>query len=196
MKNSSNSITKKDKENSVQVKSGPKKNKLHTYLKLQIDDETGLAEIKTKDAKDQFFMGTHDIDLVNMTINRLTTICSRGEEINKDRLQIANATLAALQEIDPQDSIELMLASQMVTVNNLALEMSRRAALLEQTFDGVDANINRLTKLMRTYTAQMEALNKYRNKGKQQITVKHQSVQVNDGGQAIVGDIKRGGGNG
>ena len=67
--------------------------------------------------------------------------------------------------------------------------------LSEQTFDEVDVNINRVTKLMRTYAAQVEALNKYRNKGKLQLTVKHQNVNVNDGGQAVIGDIG-GGGNG
>ena len=87
-----------------------------------------------------------------------------------------------------------MLATQMVTVHNVTMEMSRRALLVEdQTEDGVNFNVNRMTKLMRTYMAQMEALNKYRNKGKQQITVQH--VNVNDGGQAIVGDVTQGGGN-
>ena len=52
-------------------------------------------------------------------------------------------------------------------------------------------NINQANKLMRTFTAQIEALNKYRTKGKQKITVQH--VNVNEGGQAIVGDVKGGG---
>lgn len=53
--------------------------------------------------------------------------------------------------------------------------------------------INLATKLTRTFTAQMEALSKYRNKGKQKITVEH--VEVKDGGQAIVGNVEnRGGG--
>ena len=88
-----------------------------------------------------------------------------------------------------------MLASQMTATHNLAMEMSKRALLDGQTEDGVNFNVNRVTKLMRTFTSQAEALNKYRNKGKQQITVKHQNVNVNDGGQAVIGDINQGGGN-
>ena len=38
-----------------------------------------------------------------------------------------------------------------------------------QTDEVVNFNVNRMTKLMRTYTAQMEALNKYRNKDKERI---------------------------
>ena len=59
------------------------------------------------------------------------------------------------------------------------------------TVEGVNNNINRLTKLMRTFTAQVEALNKYRSKGQQKITVQH--VNVENGGQAIVGDVTQGG---
>ena len=84
----------------------------------------------------------------------------------------------------------------MVTAHNVAMEMARRAMLVnDQTDEVVNFNVNRMTKLMRTYTSQMEALNKYRNKGKQQITVKHQHVNVNDGGQAVIGDVNQGEGN-
>jgi hypothetical protein len=40
---------------------------------------------------------------------------------------------------------------------------------------------------MRTYTMQLEALKRYRTGGEQKVTVHH--VSVNDGGQAIVGNV-------
>ena len=43
------------------------------------------------------------------------------------------------------------------------------------------------TKLLRTYTMQVEALQHYRGKGQQKIRVEH--VHVHSGGQAIVGAI-------
>ena len=64
--------------------------------------------------------------------------------------------------------------------------------LKDQTIEGVEYNINRSTKLMRTFTAQMETLKRLRMGGKQTIQVQH--VHVNEGGQAIVGDVKGGGG--
>jgi hypothetical protein len=42
-------------------------------------------------------------------------------------------------------------------------------------------------KLARTFVAQMEALKRYRAGVEQKVTVQH--VSVNDGGQAIVGDV-------
>jgi hypothetical protein len=49
-----------------------------------------------------------------------------------------------------------------------------------------------LNKLARTFAAQVEALKKYRSAGEQ--TIKVQYVTVNDGGRAIVGNVKQGGG--
>jgi hypothetical protein len=52
--------------------------------------------------------------------------------------------------------------------------------------------IVRMVKLLRTYTMQVEALQRYRGKGQQKVTVEH--VHVHSGGQAIVGAVTQGGG--
>jgi len=54
---------------------------------------------------------------------------------------------------------------------------------------GVEVNINRATKLMRTFANQTEALGRYRGKGEQKMTVEH--VHVYKGGQAIVGQVSQ-----
>lgn len=169
-------------------------NKHRFYIKVKHDEETDVYQIGLSDREDMFYMGSHNLDLANYVVEQMLRICGSGENNSELVTKKTNASMAAILEIDPQDSTELMLAAQMVTVHNLTMEMSRRALLAEQTTDGVNSNINRTTKLMRTYMAQMEALNKYRNKGKQQITVQH--VNVNDGGQAVIGDVNQGGGNG
>ena len=46
-------------------------------------------------------------------------------------------------------------------------------------------------KLARTYVAQVEALKRYRSAGDQTVRVEH--VTVNEGGQAIVGNVTTGG---
>ncbi len=119
---------------------------------------------------------------------------SDSKKSMEDLLRKSNAAIAFLGEVEPKDSIEFLLSSQMFAIHDLSMTMSKRAANSDQTPEAIDRNINRLTKLMRTYTAQMEALNKYRNKGKQKITVQH--VNVNEGGQAVVGDVTQGAGNG
>jgi len=102
-----------------------------------------------------------------------------------------NFVLAMLQEIAPQDGVEAMLAAQMIATHSLSMEMGKRAVLDGQTPEGVHENINRMTKLQRTFVSQMEALQKKRNKG-QVIQVQH--VNVEAGGQAVVGNVTTKGG--
>jgi len=64
--------------------------------------------------------------------------------------------------------------------------MARRLNHVE-TIDQQNSAGNALTKLTRTFTAQMEALNRHRGKGQQKMTVEH--VHVHKGGQAIVGNV-------
>lgn len=96
---------------------------------------------------------------------------------------------AALRGIRPQDSLEGMLATQMVAVHNMAMTCMGRAALQDQSDLGVEVNLNRATKLMRTFVIQTEALGRYRGKGEQKMVVEH--VQVHKGGQAIVGQVSQ-----
>jgi hypothetical protein len=106
----------------------------------------------------------------------------------------SDAVFAMLEGIKPQDTLEGMLAAQMIAVHMISLSMAGRCVVEGQTVDGVNSGINRMAKLMRTFTSQMEALQRYRGKGKQTIQVQH--VQVNEGGQAVVGNVQGGGGNG
>jgi len=46
-------------------------------------------------------------------------------------------------------------------------------------------------KLARTFASQLEALKRYRSAGEQTVRVEH--VTVNEGGQAIVGNVAHGG---
>jgi hypothetical protein len=102
------------------------------------------------------------------------------------------ATLAALDGIHPRDELEGMIAAQMIASHNAAMECYRRAMLPDQNFEGRRENLNQAGKLSRTSATLLDALNKHRGKGQQKVTVEH--VQVHSGGQAIVGNVEKGGG--
>ena len=106
----------------------------------------------------------------------------------------ANDSAALLEGIAPKDAVEGMLAIQMITAHSAAMRFLRIASRSGQSPQVVEVNTNQAIKLMRTFTAQVEALNKYRSKGRQTMTVEH--VHVHEGGQAIVGNVSRGGGEG
>jgi hypothetical protein len=101
--------------------------------------------------------------------------------------------LSVVKETVPRDAVERMLAVQMAATHVATIRtagMLARADMLPQ-YEAYDRAFNKLT---RTFTSQVEALRKYRNGGRQTVTVQH--VNVEDGGQAIVGNVKaRGRGN-
>ncbi|MCK1735859.1 hypothetical protein IVA79_18415 [Bradyrhizobium sp. 138] len=94
--------------------------------------------------------------------------------------------ISMMKSIAPRDSLEAMLTAQMVSVHVATMRFACRLAFAE----GIpqQEGISRaLTRLARTFAAQMEALNRHRGNGERPITVQNLSVQ--DGGSAIVGNV-------
>lgn len=81
-----------------------------------------------------------------------------------------------------------MLAIQMGAIHQATMMMARRLNRAE-TIPQQDAAERALNKLARTYASQMDVLKRYRTGGQQKVTVEH--VTVNEGGQAIVGNVER-----
>jgi|GEM_PF-2103796 len=134
--------------------------------------------------------GFLDDDAAEHLTYQIANINTRG---NNNELVGINASLAIMNGIAPEMPLEGILAAQMTVAHNMAMDFSRRAMADGATSEVVDRNVNRAAKMMRTFTAQVDALQKLRNKGQQKITVQH--VQVSEGGQAIIGDVTQGGGN-
>jgi len=106
--------------------------------------------------------------------------------------QAMDFAISAVMAMEPKDEIEGMLAAQMVAVHMATMTFANRLAGVEN-LDQQNSVERAFNKLTRTFTTQMEALNRYRGKGQQKMTVEH--IHVHEGGQAIVGNVKGGGGN-
>ena len=116
----------------------------------------------------------------------------RGNKEDPDTKEIRDtAALCRVSNIDARDVIEAMLAAQMVATHEAAMECFRRAALSEQTFVGRELSLKYGDKLVRSFAALTDALNRHRGKGQQVVRVEHVTVQA--GGQAIVGAVTQGG---
>ena len=121
--------------------------------------------------------------LANQTVQALWV--KNSDEQQRDRQ--LSATVAGLAGIGPKDELEGMMSAQLIAAHNAAMECYRRAMIGEQTFEGRRENLNQANKLSRTWATMLDALNKHRGKGQQKVTVEH--VTVNEGGQAIVGNV-------
>lgn len=102
-----------------------------------------------------------------------------------------NQMLAQIAAVEPTDGLEAMLAAQMAAVHNATMRLARTLRGSE-TITQQDSASNAFNKLARTFAMQVEALKRHRSKGEQKVVVEH--VTVNEGGQAIVGNVEAGGG--
>jgi hypothetical protein len=130
-------------------------------------------------------IGTVSVDFVNGLIKQLANAGSHGRQIDDDALYFM---LSVVEGIKPKDQLETMLAAQMAAIHTATMTFARRLAHVE-TIAQQDSAERALNKLARTYAMQMEALKRYRTGGEQKVTVHH--VSVNDGGQAIVGNVNQ-----
>jgi hypothetical protein len=118
----------------------------------------------------------------------LSDCCYSNMEF-KQRLETIFETM---KDIEPRDHVEMMLVAQMLATHHAAMKCFKRSASC-LTASGIstleigNTILNSATKLVRSYTMQMEALNRYRGKGQQKMTVEH--VHINSGGKAIIGNI-------
>ena len=128
--------------------------------------------------------GTTSKDFLASELNRLGSQLAVGPLHTGQREM--NAALAAIDGTRPENEMAAMLASQMAATHSLAMDMlgrTRRAGTPEQ----MQAHGALATKLLRTFTAQTEALAKIKRGGEQTVRVEH--VHVYSGGQAIVGSV-------
>ena len=133
-------------------------------------------------------LGTTDIDFLDGLLGQLADIGTRGRKLERG----LNFMFSLVKGVQPRDQIEAMLAAQMAAVHDTTMTFAQRLAHAD-TIQQRDSAERALNKLARTFAAQLEALKRYRTGGEQRVTVEH--VTVNDGGQAIVGNIAhRGGG--
>ena len=96
--------------------------------------------------------------------------------------------LAVVEGVKPKDQLETMLAAQMAAIHMATMTFARRLGHVE-TLAQQDSAERALNKLARTFALQLETLKRYRTGGEQKVTVQH--VSVNEGGQAIVGNVNQ-----
>jgi hypothetical protein len=128
-------------------------------------------------------VGTDDSDFLHGTVIQLSYLCLRDGVVDRTQLDFM---LSIVMGIKPRDQIEAMLATQMAAVQALMLKFSSELAEAP-TPQQVDNLGGMITKLARTFTTQMDTLQRHRSAGEQKVTV--QNVSVSEGGQAIVGNV-------
>jgi hypothetical protein len=161
-------------------------NESSSALRVKISEKNGVpqmhAHIQLMEA-----LGTTDLDFLDGILCQLLNVGSRAGKLDERGL---NFLLSVIKGVKPRDQVEALLAAQMAAVHaatmTFALRLGRTVTIPQQ--DSAERAFN---KLARTFAAQVEALKRYRSRGDQTVRVEH--VTVNEGGQAIVGNVNHGG---
>jgi hypothetical protein len=129
--------------------------------------------------------GTSSEEFVRAELNRLMgALQNCGESYASE--EAMNAAIAVVDGTRPESETAAMLASQMAVTHDLAMNLLGRTRRAE-TLEHLHAFGTLLTKLQRTFTLQIEALEKLKRGGEQTMRVEH--VHVYHGGQAVVGQV-------
>ncbi len=159
-------------------------------LKVQRSDSVGCNIDVPHDFRESLkaVFGVDDADFAENTLQQIVRI-GLSDDAAATQASV-NSALAAIAGIGPKDAVEGMLSVQMTAIHQASLE-SLRLANQSVNSQVRQAHLNQSVKLCRTFSAQIDSLNRHRGGGQQKITVEH--VTVNDGGKvAIVGHAEGG----
>jgi hypothetical protein len=132
-------------------------------------------------------LGIADPDFLDGLLGQLASTLTQGRTVDGRAL---NFMLSLVKGVKPTDQVEAMLAAQMAAVHLATMTLARRLGHVKN-IPQQDSAERAFNKLARTFAAQVEALKRYRSRGDQTVRVEH--VTVNEGGQAIVGNVTHGG---
>jgi hypothetical protein len=145
------------------------------------DGDTKLWWSRLKQA-----LGTRSSDFVNASLIQLQA-AARLPRGGVSEVAL-NAALAMIEGAAPRDEIEGALAIHMACTHAATMSVLARLGGGYGTERRVAALGSAAARLLRAYSAQVEVFRRLRNGGHQHVRVEH--VHINDGGQAIIGNVK------
>ena len=156
------------------------------------NSKSNSVNVVFEDITNAFCIEDNNKEKVEFSVALLNQVVMAGCN-NEDQQRMLDNTLVAISDIKPKDTIEAMLATQMLAIHNATMRNLTRAngLLSSRSYKEIELGskaFNVANKLARTYTMQMEALQRYRGKGQQKMVIEH--VNVNSGGQAIIGNVE------
>ncbi len=131
--------------------------------------------------------GASDPEVAARLAQQVISVLSTANLEKEEEKRRIRSALSLLKQIEPQNELEGLLASQMIGVHETAMECLEQSRVPAQTPAGRDTNLKHAVKFMGLFTKQLEALDRLRGKGQQKMTVER--VNVESGGAAIVGDV-------
>jgi len=131
-------------------------------------------------------LGTGSSDFVNASLLQLQAAAQfPGSGISETGI---NAALALIEGFSPQNEVEAALAVQMACTHIATMSVLARLGPGSGTEDRFCRLGSAAARLMRAFTTQFEAYRRLRHGGDQYVRVEH--VHINEGAQAVIGNVR------
>jgi hypothetical protein len=156
---------------------------------LSLDGIAGMDPIENYKHHMRNLTATKDNALAHEIVQRAAYAMPKNNT-NIDNLVVAAQTLS---DMEPKDSVEAKLCLQSSTLYATGMQYLRRAED-ETRIVQSEFYIKNAVKLLRLHNETIEALSRYKRKGEQRVVVQH--VNIEGGGQAVVGGTVIAGGGG
>lgn len=146
--------------------------------------EDGVLKVSVSGGHDRIRRACGHDQVAEWVFGQVAALGSHGKRIDE---AVTNSVLAFVDAMQPRDPAEALLLTQMAATHQAMMTLAQRLNRVDNIAQQ-DSAERALNKLARTYTTQMETLKRYRSKGQQVVRVERVTVQ--DGGQAIVGNVE------
>jgi hypothetical protein len=131
-------------------------------------------------------LGTASSDFVTASLHQLQAAAQfPGSGISEVGI---NAALAFIEGFAPRNEVEASLAVQMACTHGATMSVLGRLGPAGGTQDQVCRFASAAARLLRAYAMQLEAYRRLRHGGDQYVRVEH--VHVNEGAQAVIGNVR------
>lgn len=109
----------------------------------------------------------------------------------------ANEAFQLIVGLEPRNTTEAMLATQMAAIHLATMDAARRMHTTPNSVEAAACNAKILNNLARTFAVQAEAMKKLKGGGQQKVVVEHKHYYLAPGAiansNAVLGDMKPGG---
>ncbi|MBL9050148.1 MAG: hypothetical protein JNK19_08565 [Tabrizicola sp.] len=149
--------------------------------------DDGVLQIKAKGRWGRLYKGSGNFTVANGLLAQMACLGSHKRRTDEEA---TNFALAFVDAMHPRDAAEALLLTQMASVHMATMMLARRLNHVEN-LPQQDSAERAYNKLARSYAVQMDTLKRYRSKGQQVVRVER--VTVENGAQAVVGNVTHGG---
>jgi hypothetical protein len=168
--------------------SQPAENAKRTPPSLTVENNNNCLNIEIDGDFDRISNEVTSKSVALGLIGQIVSLGSRGKRLDE---KAANFAIGFLDAMKPEDAAEALFFTQMAATHQAMMMMAQKLNHIT-SIQQQDAAERAMNKLARTYAAQMETIKRYRSKGQQ--TVRVERVTVENGGQAVVGNVSYEGG--